>query len=76
MRYPSHHQRRQEAESQIKQRLLTNSIVTSTLQSWWTDFQHFDLLELRNLGQFIVERHPGKPGSAVYAMEIDQFLEF
>ena len=30
-RYPGHHQTRQEAESQIKQRLLTNSIVTSTL---------------------------------------------
>jgi len=30
-RYPGHHQRRQEAENQIDQRLRTNSIVASSL---------------------------------------------
>jgi len=34
-KFPNHHQRRLEAEAEIKETLLTNNIVSSTLQSWW-----------------------------------------
>ena len=60
----------------MERRLLTNNIVTSSLCSWWQEFQHFDLVHLRDLGQFIIQKEPGKAGSAIYAMEIDQFLKF
>lgn len=71
LRYPGHHQRRLEAEQQLKYRLLTCNIVTSSLCSWWAEFEHFNLVELRSLGQFIKEKDPGQPGSAIYAMEIE-----
>jgi hypothetical protein len=34
------------------------------------------LLEVRTLGQFIKEKDPGQPGSAIYAIEMDQFFNF
>lgn len=52
-KYPSHHQRRLEAETLIKEKLLTNSIVTSTLMGWWQEFCHFSLVEFRGLNKFI-----------------------
>jgi len=48
--------------------------VTTSLQSWWGDFHHFYLAILRNLGQFIAESDPGKPGHALYGMEMSQFF--
>ena len=71
LKYPAHHRRKLEAEGIMERRLLTNNIVTSSLCSWWQEFQHFDLVHLRDLGQFIIQKEPGKPGSAIYAMEID-----
>lgn len=74
--YPGVHQRKLEADGKIKMGLITYNIASSSLENWWQDFSHFDLLQLRNLGQFIVEKDPGKPGSALYALEIDQFFRF
>ena len=48
----------------------------SSLQSWWSEFSHFSLCELRGLSQFVIEREPGKPGFAINSMEVDQFFAF
>jgi hypothetical protein len=37
-RYPGTHQRKLEAENQLKLGLIISNIVTSSLQSWWADF--------------------------------------
>jgi hypothetical protein len=34
------------------------------------------LINLRNIGQFVIEKKPGEPYSAVYGIEIDQFLKY
>ena len=73
-RFSGHHQRKLEAEGKVKLNLISCNIATASLQNWWQDFQHFNLVELRNLGQFVVEKEPGKPGAALYAMEIGQFF--
>ena len=75
-KYAGHHQRRLEAEGRVKLGLITCNVATASLQAWWQDFQHHSLVELRNLGQFAVEKEPGKPGAALYALEVGQFFQF
>jgi hypothetical protein len=75
-KYAGHHQRKREAEGKIKLGLISYSITSASLLDWWQEFRHFKLLELRNLGQFVVEREPGRPGGALYAMEMDEFFGF
>ena len=48
--YAGHHQRRREAEGKVKMSLISYNIATTSLLSWWEDFRHFSLVELRNLG--------------------------
>ncbi len=52
-KYAGSHQRKLETENEIKLRLLNNNLVTSSLQSWNHEFRSFNLLELRNLAQFL-----------------------
>lgn len=76
VRFAGHHQRRQEADGKLKQSLIAYNVATQALQGWWQDFEHFTLVDLRNLGHFIEERHPQKRGAALYAMELPQFFKF
>jgi hypothetical protein len=61
-----------ETENEIKLRLLNNNLVTSSLQSWNQEFRSFNLIELRNLAQFL----PTDTHQAQYAMDVDSFLAF
>ena len=46
LKYPSH---QKSQETIMKIRLIINNIVTISLCSWWQEFQHFDLVHLRDL---------------------------
>lgn len=54
---------------------MNNNIVISALQTWFKDFRSFNLVEFRNLQQFIDSDY-GQPGQACYALDIDNFMAF
>jgi len=72
--YAGSHQRKIEAENEVKLRLLTNNVVMSALQGWFSDFRAFNLVELRDLGQFVDAAAACEPGKAQYALDVDAFL--
>ena len=75
VKFAGSHARKVETENEIKLRLLNNNIVISSLQSWFREFRSFNLVEFRGLSQFI-DSDTGLPGTACYAMDIDNFLGF
>ena len=52
-KYKGQHNRKIDAESDIKLRLLINNIVTASLQSWSHDFHKIDLVDFRGMNKFI-----------------------
>lgn len=74
-KHRSFHLRKQEAGHLIKTNLFLNNIAIRSLVDWWQEFSHFELINLKNIGQFVEEKNPGLPGHSVYAIGIEQFLK-
>lgn len=72
-KFAGSHRRRVETENELKLRLLNNNIVISALSHWWRDFRSFNLVEFKDLIQF-VDTDMGTPGTACYSMDVDSFL--
>ena len=75
IKFEGTHKRKIETQNEIKLRLLNNNIVTSALNHWWRDFRSFNLVDFKNLLQF-VDSDMGTSGTACYSMDVDSFLAF
>jgi hypothetical protein len=51
-RYSGQHNRKVDAEQELKVRLLVNNIVTSSLQDWHHSFKGIDLVDFRGIAKF------------------------
>ena len=86
--YSGTHQRRANAESEIKYKLITYNIVVSQLCNWWEDFRKFKLVDFQNFdvvvkhynNEFVVNNSVanneefGCPSSS--AIDFDNFISY
>ena len=75
MRYLGQHQRKLDADTSLKYRLLINSVVSSALLNWTEDFRGIKLVEFRGVRRYLGGKKEGSSSSST-AIEIEEFFRF